>query len=101
MTEQTWQVTVDKDLVDLIPEYLKNRREEVEVLRKALAAGDFEELRQRGHRMKGVGAPYGFDRVTLLGKQIEDSAKDGNRVEIENRVAEYAEYLARINIVYQ
>ena len=92
---------MDKDLEGLIPEYLKNRREEIEVLRKALAAGDFEELRQRGHRMKGVGASYGFDRVTLLGKQIEDSAKAGNRAEIENRVAEYAEYLAGINIVYQ
>lgn len=101
MTKETWQVTVDKDLEGLIPEYLKNRREEVEVLRRALAAGDFEELRQRGHRMKGVGSPYGFDRVTLLGKQIEDGAKEGNRAEIENCVAEYAGYLARINIVYQ
>lgn len=101
MTEKTLKVTVDRDLEALIPEYLKNRREELEVLRKALAACDFKELRQRGHRMKGVGAPYGFDRVTLLGKQIEDGAKEGNRAQIENRVAEYAEYLARINIVYQ
>ena len=38
-----------------------------------------EQLRQLGHRMKGVGNSYGFEKVSLLGKQIEDGAKVGDR----------------------
>ena len=48
-------VTVAKDLEDLIPVFFRNRQKEVEALRAALTAGDFEQLRQLGHRMKGVG----------------------------------------------
>lgn len=101
MTDKPLLITVDKTIESLIPEYVKNRHQELEVLRTALASADFEELRQRGHRMKGVGAPYGFELVTRLGKQIEDCAKENNGVEIEKLVTEYADYLSRINIVYE
>ena len=53
-------VTVAKDLEDLVPTFMKNRAKELDTLRTALAGGDFEQLRQIGHRMKGVGNSYGF-----------------------------------------
>ena len=94
-------VVVAKDLEDLIPTFMKNRNKEVETLRAALAGGDFEQLRQLGHRMKGVGISYGFDLVSALGKQIEDGAKAGDKPGLEARIAEYADYLARVKIVYE
>jgi histidine phosphotransfer protein HptB len=94
-------VVVAKDLEDLIPTFMKNRAKELENLRTAVAAGDMEQLRQLGHRMKGVGISYGFDKVSLLGKQIEDGAKSGNRAGLDACVAEYADYLARVSIVYE
>lgn len=94
-------VTVAKDLEDLVPTFMKNRGKELETLRAALAAGDFEQMRQLGHRMKGVGNSYGFEKVSQLGKQIEDDAKTGDRGGLEARLAEYADYLARVQIVYE
>jgi HPt (histidine-containing phosphotransfer) domain-containing protein len=94
-------VTVAKDLEDLVPTFMKNRGKELEALRAALAAADFEQLRQLGHRMKGVGNSYGFEKVSLLGKQIEDDAKAGDRGGLDARLAEYADYLARVQIVYE
>ena len=94
-------VTVAKDLEDLVPTFMKNRSKELEALRTALAAGDFEQLRQLGHRMKGVGNSYGFEKVSLLGKQIEDDAKASDRGQLDARLAEYADYLARVQIVYE
>lgn len=94
-------VTVAKDLEDLIPVFFKNRLKELETLRAALAAGDYEQLRQVGHRMKGVGNSYGFEKVSLLGKQIEDGAKTSDGAGIEARIAEYADYLARVKVVYE
>jgi HPt (histidine-containing phosphotransfer) domain-containing protein len=101
MTDQAIAVTVAKDLEDLIPTFMKNRSKELETLRAALAAGDFEQLRQLGHRMKGVGNSYGFEKVSTLGRQIEDGAKTGDRAGLATRIAEYTDYLARVQIVYE
>lgn len=94
-------VTVAKDLEDLVPTFMKNRSKELETLRAALAAGDFDQMRQLGHRMKGVGNSYGFEKVSLLGKLVEDGAKAGNREALAANLAEYADYLARVQIVYE
>ena len=98
---QAITVVVAKDLEDLIPTFMKNRAKELESLRAAVAAGDMAQLRQLGHRMKGVGTSYGFEKVSLLGKQIEDGAKGGNRAGLEACVADYTDYLARVSIVYE
>jgi len=95
------KVVVAKDLEDLIPVFLKNRHKEVDTLRVALASADFEQLRQLGHRMKGVGNSYGFDAVSAIGKQIEDGARSGDRASLEASIAGYAEYLAKVEIAYE
>jgi len=97
---ETIIVTVAKDLEDLIPTFMKNRAKELDTLRSALAGGDLEQLRQTGHRMKGVGNSYGFEKVSALGMQIEDNAKAGNRDALAGVIDEYADYLARVTIVY-
>src|SRR3954464_15677406 len=95
------KVTVGRDLEDLIPVFRKPRHKELDTLRVALAAADFEQLRQLGHRMKGVGNSYGFDHVSTLGKYIEDGARSGDRASLDARIREYAEYLSRVQIVYE
>jgi HPt (histidine-containing phosphotransfer) domain-containing protein len=94
-------VTVAKDLEDLVPTFMKNRAKELETLRNALAGGDFEQLRQIGHRMKGVGNSYGFEKVSLLGQQIENQAKATDPTALAASIVEYADYLARVQIVYE
>lgn len=98
---ESHKVIVAKDLEDLIPVFMGNRRKEVDALRDALAADNFDQLRQLGHRMRGVGSSYGFDRVSVFGARIEEGARYGDRVAIENCVTEYSEYLARVQISYE
>ena len=94
-------VVVAKDLEDLVPTFMANRTKELALLRTALDAGDFAQLRQLGHRMKGVGNSYGFEKVSVLGKQVEDGAKTEDRAGLDARIAEYADYLARVTVVYE
>ena len=101
MNQQTITVIVAKDLEDLIPTFMTNRNKELATLRTALGSGDMEQLRQLGHRMKGVGNSYGFEKVSTLGRQIEDGAKAGDRAGLEACIAEYTDYLARVQIVYE
>jgi HPt (histidine-containing phosphotransfer) domain-containing protein len=101
MSEDAYNVKVAKDLEDLIPVFMNNRRKEVDTLRAALAAGDFEQLRQLGHRMRGVGVSYGFDHVSVLGKHIEDGARSGDKAALQASIDEYHDYLSRVQIAYE
>jgi HPt (histidine-containing phosphotransfer) domain-containing protein len=101
MNSESHKVIVAKDLEDLIPVFMGNRRKEVDSLRVALAAADFDQLRQLGHRMRGVGSSYGFDRVSVFGERIEEGARRNDRAAIESCIAEYGDHLARVQIVYE
>ena len=101
MTDSVYTVIVEKDLEDLVPAFMTNRRKEVETLRAALEARDFEQLRQLGHRMKGVGNSYGFSKVSELGKSIEDGARSEDRGALEALIVDYADYLERVQVVYE
>jgi HPt (histidine-containing phosphotransfer) domain-containing protein len=101
MNDEAYKVKVAKDLEDLIPAFMRNRKKELETLKLALAAADFEQLRQLGHRMKGVGNSYGFAQVSTLGEEIEDGARSGNRASLEAHIAQYAEYLSKVQIAFE
>jgi len=101
MAEINYTAVVAKDLEDLIPVFIKNRTKEVESLRAALGAGDYDQLKQLGHRMKGVGNSYGFAPISDFGKTIEDGARAADKASIETCIADYADYLAKVNIVYE
>jgi HPt (histidine-containing phosphotransfer) domain-containing protein len=101
MNESDCKVVVQKDLEDLIPVFMRNRHKELDALRVALAAADFEQLRQLGHRMKGVGNSYGFTHVSTLGKRVEDGARSGDRASLSASITEYGEYLSKVTITYE
>ena len=101
MNDEAYKVTVAKDLEDLIPAFMRNRSKELETLKGALAAADFEQLRQLGHRMKGVGNSYGFAHVSVLGQEIEDGALSGDRASLEAHIAQYGNYLSKVQIAFE
>ena len=101
MENKAYLVTVAKDLEDLIPVFMGNRKKELDTRRVALAAADFEQLRQLGHRMKGVGNSYGFAQVSDIGKDVEDGARSGDRALLETAITRYADFLAKVHITYE
>lgn len=101
MGDASYKVKVAKDIEDLIPVFMSNRKKELDALRAALAAADFEQLRQLGHRMRGVGNSYGFERISEIGKHIEDGARSGDKTSLEARIADYGDYLSKVEIAYE
>ena len=93
-------IKADPDLADLIPEYLVNRRKDVESISSALGSGDFESIRITGHSLKGSGGGYGFSGLTDIGKEIEISATEKSGENISKWVGELASYLDRVEVVY-
>ncbi len=58
----------------LMARYLSHRQEDLSNMRAALASDDFEQIKITGHNMHGSGSAYGLDRISELGRDIENAA---------------------------
>jgi histidine phosphotransfer protein HptB len=93
-------IHADPEIADLIPKFLDNRQKDINLIESALEKNDFEAIRMLGHSMKGAGGGYGFDGVTEIGRNLEEAAKEADSNKIRNGVQELAEYLRRVEVIY-
>lgn len=101
--EPTDQLTMEisRDLESIVPIFLDNRKKDVRTLRDALAKQDFRTVQTLGHRMKGDGGGFGFDRITEIGTVMERAAKLQDRSTIEQHIAQLEDFLKRVTVVYR
>jgi HPt (histidine-containing phosphotransfer) domain-containing protein len=94
------RIRADRDLEDLVPGFLANRRRDIETIRNHLVSGDYSVIERLGHAMKGSGGGYGFDEVTRLGMLIEKFAKVNDRVGIVEQLDALTHFLDLVEVVY-
>jgi len=94
-------VSIDKDLEDIVPVFLNNRRKDLQTLRTALAQQDFETIRTLGHRMRGDGGGYGFDAISRIGTAMESAAARRDSPVIQEQTQQLEEFLARVHVEYR
>lgn len=94
-------VHVDRDLEDIVPIFLENKRQDIKKMKTALAAGDFDQIRIIGHSMKGAGGGYGFAVITEIGRALEFAGIEQNTEEINSWISELDHYLDTVMIVYE
>ena len=94
------RVRVDPDIKDLIPDYLKNRRDDLLVYQKSLETGDFDLIGVLGHSMKGSGGTYGFDDLSNIGRAIEKAAKNRDKKSVHQSIIALADFLGNLEVVY-
>jgi HPt (histidine-containing phosphotransfer) domain-containing protein len=98
MTDDPIIVTVDEEILDLVPAFLENRRKDVDTAEKALARGDFQEIRDLGHTLKGNGGGYGMDRISRVGMALEEAAEARDEDEVRRRIGELRDFLSRVEV---
>ncbi|MET0917281.1 MAG: PAS domain S-box protein [Burkholderiales bacterium] len=86
-------------LADLIPGFLKNRRQDVIAMLEALDRGDFATLESLGHGMKGAGGSWGFQAITDIGAALEQAAMRIDNDASRKQVDELSKYLDRVEVV--
>ncbi|MEN8257397.1 MAG: response regulator [Thermodesulfobacteriota bacterium] len=94
-------VIVEEYLRKLIPKYLDNIRQNLNLIKEAVDRRDFEEPRILSHNMKGTGGGYGFDKISEISKEMEEGAKKKEAKTIHNCLAKLRDYLDNIIIEYQ
>jgi HPt (histidine-containing phosphotransfer) domain-containing protein len=98
--KSAFKVQIDKDLEDLIPGFLENRRAETPVLIQALKDSNFETLKSIGHKTKGNAGGYGFDELGKLGAQLEIAAPTKNKEVIQEILTQMQSYLEHVEVEY-
>lgn len=89
----------DEDLLDIVEPYLQKRRNDISTLRAALIQGDHETIRSLGHKMKGSGGGYGLDRISEIGKTLEEAAKLQDTATMDKTIAALQDFLERVEII--
>jgi HPt (histidine-containing phosphotransfer) domain-containing protein len=93
-------IKVDAELADILPAYLKRRREELPRLPALLGAGDFQALAVIGHQLRGSGGGYGLDPLTGIGERMEKSARAKDRAALEAQAAELGAFLDELQLEF-
>lgn len=92
-------VRVDEDLVELIPQYLNNRRKDIEAMSRALGDDDYEAIRVLGHTMKGSGGGFGFDQISHIGSGLEEAARGQDAARIRQWLDKLQDFLNRVHAI--
>lgn len=101
LTRREKTVRVDPILESLVPRFLENRSRDITALLGALDDQDFDTVQSIGHALKGTGSAYGFDVVSILGAEIEDSGKREDAVEATRWIELLRKYLQGVNVLYE
>lgn len=94
-------IHADPEIVNLIPGYLENRRKDIVKMREALGKGDYEAIGYLGHSMRGSGGGYGFSAISEVGAALERAAKQNNKDKIKRGIDELADYIERVEVIYE
>lgn len=80
----------------LMAHYLGRREADLELMRSALAGGDYERIRVKGHNLYGSGSAYGLDRVSELGDLLENAAIARNFDQVRELINTLETYLREL-----
>jgi PAS domain S-box-containing protein len=95
----TIRVRANPKVADLVPDFLRNRRQDAMAILDALDRGDFETVAGLGHGMKGAGSSWGFDGITDIGAALEQAAENADGGASRRWLAELSSYLDRVEVI--
>ena len=87
----------DPELGDIVEMFVEEMPERAASLRDYLNVGDFANLRQAAHRLKGAAGSYGFDQITPCAGRLEAAISESEpESQIRQAVAELVDLCERV-----
>ena len=94
-------VSIEKDLETLVNRFLARKREDLDRVRMALAARDYETIRRIGHDLKGAGEGFGFPELSAFGAALERAATARNETALKEQLAAVEQFLLRLRVTFR
>ena len=80
---------IPEELLEIIPGYINRRGDDVQMLKIMISNRDFDAIRKLGHKLKGNGASFGFDRITDIGNKLMQSCEKKDYSTVANLINEF------------
>lgn len=87
---------IPPELADIIPGYLERRSLDIQALKIFALNDDFNSIAKLGHKLKGNGSSFGFDRISELGSLLMRSCEIKNVEEIKKLISDFEAELFNI-----
>lgn len=94
------KVEIDADLEDLIPQFLDNRKKDIEALQQLVEKNDLPAISQLAHKVKGAAASYGFNELSDLASQMEMQSKNNDNSNLGELVKKMRIHFLSIEVHY-
>lgn len=92
------KIDIDEDLKDLIPQFLENRKKDIDSLVQLAQKKDLPAVAQLAHKVKGTAAGYGFEHLSELAHRMEQLAKNNESTDLPNIALEMKSHFDNIDI---
>jgi len=89
-------VPIDADVAGLVPSFLAECAADAAALRARVAAGEWSHLVVVGRNLKGVGASYGFPKISRIGERLGACARRGDGPGAAQSLDALEAFLARV-----
>ena len=93
-------IRIDKDLEDLIPNFIKNRENDLISLKEHLDKGEIKEIESIGHKVAGSSGGYGFIELGKIAKSIEMAAMDNDTEKIKTLISDYENHIHNVEVEF-
>jgi CheY-like chemotaxis protein len=96
--EDYYLVSLDPDLEELIPSFLKKMETNIHTLEEALRNNDLDGTKAAAHKLKGSFSIYGFSIMSGICAEIENSVKLENKESALEHLSSLTDYFTNVKI---
>lgn len=94
-------IYIDIELKEIFPTFIEHCKKDLRSIENALAERDFKSIQIIGHKMLGSGGGYGLDKLSEIGKSLEQAAKVNDLGSIVRSKTELAEFLQNLRVEFR
>lgn len=94
------EVTVEKELEDIVPIFMENRRKDIAELEELVPQMEIEKIQNIAHKLAGNAGSYGFHELGKLGFALEEACVQGATDKIKAYCEDYKHFINNVTIKY-
>lgn len=94
-------VRLDPLISDIVDEFLIHRKENAAAILDAVEGSDLETVGNIGHDIEGTAGAFGFKDMALIGRSLQQAARESNPAGIRRLAEELSSHLQRLKVVYE
>lgn len=93
-------IKVSKDIEDIFPFFLEERKKDIILLKEAFEKNDYNIIETIGHRLAGNAPGYGVNGLGEIGVQLEEASFKQNTSEVESLIYRYEKFLENMKVEF-